>query len=521
MISATTCLVTLAALLCQSASAKVYTLDPFLVAWNQTALALSVAHRDDPSRVLFASPGGARPFLAAAQVKAHSPPVTTDGGYNCGFDDKSPLKACETTAWMTADQTAAVVHYRATAPSSLLLSGVLHRRGQLIDVPYEVELASASDDDGSPYLRFSARLQGSEIVADSRIFLSFRSPPDEKLFGFGQQYSVWDQKGSALPLLVTEQGVGRGVQPLTEAINLFGGKCGGNHWTTYGPAPLFIGASRGNSNANGKETTDYRALLLEGSAFSLFDMRSDTEVIRAEVWGRNVSGRVLYAPSTAVVQQETPPLTLLRGISAYTGRMKPLPPWVDTGAIIGMEGGKGTVLNITETLIKARVPIAAIWLQDWTGERHLAGGDRLWWNWESDDTTYPDWVGMVARLRADHGVRVLSYVNPYLVNASTKASGCRRNLLQEASDAGYLVQRSAAAGGGNYMLQSGSKKFEFGTVDLSSPAAATWFAQVIVDNMLRPAGKRNATGGVSGWMHDFGEYLPFDAVTFLPPSLPS
>jgi len=192
--------------------------------------------------------------------------------------------------------------------------------------------------------------------------------------------------------------------------------------------------------------------------------------------------------------------------------MAALPAWVGTGAVVGMEGGRDAVLNTTAALLAARVPVAAVWLQDWTGVRHLAGGDRLWWNWESDDVTYPDWGGMVAGLRAEHGVRVLSYVNPFLVNATAKvdpatgAPAFRRNLLQEASDRGYLVQRGAAAGGGDYILKAGS--FDFGTVDLSSAAAADWFTRVLVDNMLLPgAGGGNATGGVSGWMHDFGEYV--------------
>ena len=126
------------------------------------------------------------------------------------------------------------------------------------------------------------------------------------------------------------------------------------------------------------------------------------------------------------------------------------------------------------------------------------------WNWESDDLTYPDFVGMVDKLRSDHNVRVLTYVNPFLVNASGKPGGYRRNLLQEAHDHGYLVKQQD---GTDYMLVSGS--FEFGTVDLANPAAASWYAQVIVDNMLLPGsgGKNNATGGVSGWMHDFGEYV--------------
>ena len=267
-------------------------------------------------------------------------------------------------------------------------------------------------------------------------------------------------------------------------------------------------------------TVAYRALVLEdgphGEApVAVFDSSTDHSIIAIGVWGTSMVARVLYAPTATTARNiestsaaSSSPLTLLRGLSAYTGRMMPLPAWVDEGVVVGLEGGRETVINSTSTLQAAGVPIAAVWIQDWTGVRHTGlTGDRLWWNWESDDDEYPGWDQMVCELRRQNGVRVLSYLNPFLVNASAKgsssgSSSARRNLLQEASDAGFLVQRPT---GGNYMLKSGS--FQFGTVDLSSEAATAWFTKVIVDNMLLPS-SRNATAeacGVSGWMHDFGE----------------
>lgn len=40
---------------------------------------------------------------------------------------------------------------------------------------------------------------------------------------------------------------------------------------------------------------------------------------------------------------------------------------------------------------------------------------------------------------------------------------------------------------------------------MSNPAARTWMKSILKDTMVRGT-------GVSGWMADFGEYLPFDAV---------
>lgn len=82
---------------------------------------------------------------------------------------------------------------------------------------------------------------------------------------------------------------------------------------------------------------------------------------------------------------------------------------------------------------------------------------------------------------------------------------------------GYLVKN---ASGMPYIQNSGSNSFTFGTVDLTNPEAAAWFSTLIECNMLFASGAQcapfdrpsNATVGALGWMADFGEYLPFDAV---------
>jgi len=37
----------------------------------------------------------------------------------------------------------------------------------------------------------------------------------------GLQYTVWNFKGLRVPVISSEGGVGRGLQPLTETLNLF------------------------------------------------------------------------------------------------------------------------------------------------------------------------------------------------------------------------------------------------------------------------------------------------------------
>merc|ERR1712241_724716 len=44
-------------------------------------------------------------------------------------------------------------------------------------------------------------------------------------------------------------------------------------------------------------------------------------------------------------------------------------------------------------------------------------------------------------------------------------------------------------------------------VDLTNPDAFNWYKEIIKQNLV-------VEGRAGGWMHDFGEYLPFDAVLF-------
>lgn len=63
-----------------------------------------------------------------------------------------------------------------------------------------------------------------EKVADSvgfnRVCLTYSSEENERFYGFGEQFSHLNFKGKKVPILVQEQGIGRGDQPITFAANL-------------------------------------------------------------------------------------------------------------------------------------------------------------------------------------------------------------------------------------------------------------------------------------------------------------
>ncbi len=282
-----------------------------------------------------------------------------------------------------------------------------------------------------------------------------------------------------MPVVISEQGVGRGLQPLTFALNFFLHGVGADWHTTYVAKPLYL-------------TSHRRALGLDGPKVALFDLRHP-RVVTAEYWSAKRLAGTIYKGST--------PLELIEALTTDTGRMtQPLPEWTQRGVVVGLEGGSDEVEPITQALLEAGVPLVGVWLQDWVGTRHDWDGTRLIWNWEVNEGYYPRWDSYRESL-AGAGVRVLTYINPYLVDvaAEHKPFPHQRNLFAEAVANGYLIKN---ASGDPLLAMSGS--IQFGTVDATNPRTRAWLKHVIAEQMVGRAGS-------SGWMADFGEYVPFGA----------
>jgi len=146
------------------------------------------------------------------------------------------------------------------------------------------------------------------------------------------------------------------------------------------------------------------------------------------------------------------------------------------------------------------VPIAAVWMQDWVGTKEFPEGVRLMWNWKLNREFYPNWDAMIANWTAD-GVKAMIYINPYFANL-TDAS-ITRNLFQEGNSLGYFVKANST--NQTYLIKSVS--IEFAMIDFTNPKAREWMKSIIKDNLIKE-------GKAFGWMHDFGEYTPFDVQTY-------
>lgn len=309
----------------------------------------------------------------------------------------------------------------------------------------------------------------------NRLYLTYQSPPEEYITGFGVQYSAINMKGRYLPIFVQEQGIGRGAQPITLGANLQAG-AGGEWHDSYATVPYYL-------------TNQRRAFFLWNDSYSAFDMRQPDR-IQVQVFSGEMSGMMLYGDT---------PADLVETYTGITGRMPSLPEWMTSGAVVGMQGGTARVRAVYDQLKNQGVPVVAFWLQDWVGRRETSFGSQLWWNWQLDNKQYPEWDALQHDLAADN-VRLMIYLNPYLVDPSTKPN-LERNLYAEAVDLGYVVR---ARDGSPFLLRI--TDFSAALIDFTNPQAAAWYSDILAEQIQ--------SIHASGWMADFGEGLPVDAVLF-------
>jgi alpha-glucosidase len=302
-------------------------------------------------------------------------------------------------------------------------------------------------------------------AAINRLWIRVVAEQGEHVWGGGEQMSYFDMRGRRFPLWTSEPGVGRDkTTEITFKADVTG-KSGGDYWNTNYPQPTYLSSRR-------------YALHVETTAYSAFDFRRG-DFHEVEIWG--LPERIeLTARPTFIV--------LVEAMAERFGRQPPLPEWVYGGAIIGLKDGASSFERL-ERIIAAGTKVSGLWCEDWVGLRHTSFGARLFWDWKANDDRYPALRQRMAELE-DRGIRFLGYVNPYLAVDGS--------LYPEAEAAGYFATDE---NGQTALVDFG--EFDCGVVDFTNPEASAWFAErVIGQNMI--------DFGLSGWMADFGEYLPID-----------
>jgi len=195
--------------------------------------------------------------------------------------------------------------------TSIFESGHLFNK-QRHNLDFKVKI---QESNGAISIKFSIDDQDS---VGNFMVLNYESPHDEEIYGLGLQYTQWNFKGVKVPIITSEAGVGRGAEPLTTILNVYGSK-GGNHWTTYSPSYSHI-------------TNKKRSFIFNTTTIGHLDFHSFVDRTTALFW---------HVPSVELIlQYGDSPKALAGGVSKRIGTMRPMPDWIMNGAIVGLQGGE-------------------------------------------------------------------------------------------------------------------------------------------------------------------------------------
>ncbi|MBQ2527376.1 MAG: alpha-glucosidase, partial [Spirochaetales bacterium] len=325
----------------------------------------------------------------------------------------------------------------------------------------EIEVG-AEEDNGFVWLSFKL------VCGDwNRFRISLPASSHEAVYGGGEQYSYFNLRGHRFPIMTREQGVGRRYFRLLTILAQLHDKAGGAYHTTYYPQPTFV-------------SSENYFVHVDSFDYGVLDFRKHD---CHRIMSYSLPKSIVFGFGSSL--QDT-----ASKVSLLLGRQEVLPDWVHDGMILGVQGGTEVVKAKLEKARSKGVNVCALWAQDWSGKIVTSFGKRVLWNWKWNPEMYPGLDAWIPELEKQ-GVFFTSYINPYLIKG--------KSLCDEAVSKGYLVKNSA---GEDYFIDFG--EFDCGHVDLTNPEAFEWYKNKIKQNMI--------AFGCKGWMADFGEYLPTDAV---------
>ena len=181
---------------------------------------------------------------------------------------------------------------------------------------------------------------------------------------------------------------------------------------------------------------------------------------------------------------------LSQKLTGILGRPRPLPDWIYDGAVIASQEGCESLDEKLGKAARAGVKIAGSWSQDWCGCRRTDFGYQVMWNWKYNDDLYKNLPEKIKEWNKK-GVRLLGYINTFMA--------IEGDIYKEAAQKGYCVKDK---NGNDYLVTITT--FPAAMIDFTNPKAYEWYKDIIKKNMIG--------SGLSGWMADFGEYLPADCV---------
>lgn len=396
------------------------------------------------------------------------------------------LSQVEKNAWTLSIDGIPFVAHRVDAPFALALRRektyesdrgtvkervVEAERIALTDVTEGPEGITLSRDGHALHIRIVPAENGADLLLDGEegwaYCFSLAALDGEAVFGGGEQYRQTNLRGEHVVNFVSEH-----IKASTILEKALLPRClyrekPHSAIGSYAPMPVFV-TDRGRLFLFDTEADGVSRFLDDGYTFTFDSCPRKLTLLKGGSYGQ-----------------------LAIALTARIPNRQYIPDWCREGMILSIQGGTDAILAKTFAMLDAGAKISGVWSQDWSGENRTVMGKQVWWNWEVDEQLYPDLKGAIQKLNA-RGVRFLGYINPYLVKDSRLYTYCK--------DHGWLITR---ADGSVYHIKSTT--FDAGMLDLTDPEAVRFIQDTLI--------KRNMLDlGMSGWMADFGEYLPVDAV---------
>lgn len=280
-----------------------------------------------------------KPFIRLGEGNVTQPPIL-NGNY----------QLTELTKYITDSLTIDEVNTK--DDNIAILGRLFDSKYKTLEYKYSFDLSLTVNPEGDPIISFNISVinavkhshwnKDSDVNKDSdgslspRIYFYAASRFDESFHGFGESFTYFSYKGLRVPILVSEQGVGRGEEPITSYLNTFNAEGVGGHWyTTYAPKAIYL------TNYN-------RSIFLDESVVMFIDLTHPFEV-EFEVWNKKLSGYIFYGSSW---------IELIQSISLITGRQPGfLPSWSQQGAVVGLEGGSVNVSQEVQKMMDYGVPV--------------------------------------------------------------------------------------------------------------------------------------------------------------------
>lgn len=305
----------------------------------------------------------------------------------------------------------------------------------------------------------------------SQMSISFDSDSTDNYLGMGMRYNTTNHKGTIVSHWADEVGVNLPI--VSENATTQGRDI------TYAPVPFYI-----NTKGCG--------LFLNSYNYSEFDF-AKTQKQRMKI--TNASGNLKFKFFLG-----DSPLDIVGKYMKGNGEYSLPKPWVfGVWAAAGTdyqskENGQEVNYDVLKTCRENKIPLSAIMAEDWYFDFLSLKPIE---DWTVNRKYYPQYEKMIEdQHRA--GVKNIGYFLPYL---SKKKLFSINNTFLEADSKGLLTKNKKNE---SYLFKFGIwREAQF---DWTNPAASNYFHSKFYGYLEKK--------GVDGWMNDFGEYTPYNSISY-------